>query len=96
MDIIQRPILTEKYTVQGEKLNKYGFVVTKISNKIEIKKAIEKMYNVTVLSVNTIQYGGKSKMRYTKKGVLRGKTNAHKKAIVTLNEGEVIDFYSNI
>lgn len=74
----------------------YGFIVKPEANKIEIKKEIEEKFNVTVVSVNTIRYNGKSKRRYTRSGVISGRTNAYKKAIVTLQEGETIDFYSNI
>jgi large subunit ribosomal protein L23 len=80
----------------SEKLNQYGFIVEKSANKLQIKKAIEELYGVTVNSINTIRYAGKLKSRYTKSGFLSGKTNSFKKAIVTLKEGEKIDFYSNI
>ncbi|TVR71460.1 MAG: 50S ribosomal protein L23 [Marinilabiliales bacterium] len=96
MEIIKKPIITEKMTNLGEKLNRYGFIVDKKANKIQIKKAVEEMYDVRVDAVNTIIYGGKSKSRYTKTGMIHGKTGSFKKAIVTLAEGEVIDFYSNI
>lgn len=96
MDILIKPIVTEKMTELGEKLNRYGFIVNKDTNKIEIAKAIEEMYGVTVEAVNTICYAGKSKSRFTKAGVINGKTKAFKKAIVTVAEGETIDFYSNI
>ena len=75
---------------------KYGFIVKPEANKIEIKKEIEAQYNVTVTDVNTCIYAGKNKSRYTRSGLLKGRTNAFKKAIVTLKEGDVIDFYSNI
>ncbi len=96
MDILQKPIITEKMTIQGEKLNRYGFIVAIGANKIQIKKAVEELYNVTVESVNTMRYAGKSKSRHTKTGVQKGKTSSFKKAIVTLKEGDTIDFYSNI
>ncbi|HPX75351.1 MAG TPA: 50S ribosomal protein L23 [Bacteroidales bacterium] len=96
MNILIRPIVTEKMTKQGETLNRYGFIVDKRAEKLQIKKAVEKMYDVKVEAVNTMRYAGKLKVRYTKKGVQRGKTNAFKKAIITLAQGEVIDFYSNI
>lgn len=96
MDILIRPIVTEKMTKQGETLNRYGFIVDKRADKLQIRAAIEKMYEVNVESVNTMRYGGKTKVRFTKAGVQRGKTNAYKKAIITLAKGEVIDFYSNI
>jgi large subunit ribosomal protein L23 len=75
---------------------KYGFIVKPEANKIEIRKEIEAQYNVTVTDVNTCVYGGKNKSRYTRSGLIKGRTNAFKKAIVTLKEGDVIDFYSNI
>ena len=96
MDIIVKPLVTEKMTHQGEPLNRYGFVVRKDVNKLQIKKAVEEMYNVTVSEVNTMRYAGKAKSRYTKSGVIQGKSPSYKKAIVTLAEGDKIDFYSNI
>lgn len=96
MAIIIKPIVTEKMTTLGEKLNRYGFMVEKAANKIQIKKAVEEMYNVTVLDVNTLVVAPKVKSRYTKSGVIEGKSSAYKKAIVTLKDGETIDFYSNI
>ncbi len=96
MSIIIKPIVTEKLTKLGEKLNRYGFKVVKDANKIEIKKAVEELYNVTVTDVNTAVVAPKKKSRYTKSGVISGKTESYKKAVVTLKEGEQIDFYSNI
>ncbi len=96
MGIIVKPIVTEKMTKLGEKLNRYGFRVQKDANKIEIKQAIETMYDVTVLEVNTLIVAPKKKSRFTKSGVISGKVSAYKKAIVTVKEGEQIDFYSNI
>ncbi|MBQ2540515.1 MAG: 50S ribosomal protein L23 [Paludibacteraceae bacterium] len=96
MAIIIKPIVTEKMTAAGEKLNRYGFKVARNANKIEIKKAVEEMYNVQVADVNTLIVAPKTKQRYTKSGLLRGAKQAYKKAIVTLKEGETIDFYSNI
>ncbi len=96
MNILLKPIITEKMTIQGEKMNRFGFIVEKEANKIQIKKAVEDLYSVTVENVNTMRYGGKTKSRFTKSGVVKGKANAFKKAIVTLSEGETIDFYSNI
>jgi large subunit ribosomal protein L23 len=96
MGIIIKPIVTEKMTAMSEKQGRYGFRVQPDANKIEITKAIQEMYNVTVLSVNTINYRGKNKSRFTKSGLVKGKESAFKKAIVTLKEGDVIDFYSNI
>ncbi len=96
MGIIVKPLVTEKMTAISEKSNRFGFVVRPNANKLEIKKEIEAMYNVTVLEVNTMNYAGKNKSRYTKSGLINGRTNAYKKAIVTLKEGDTIDFYSNI
>jgi large subunit ribosomal protein L23 len=96
MNILLKPIVTEKMTSQGDKFNRYGFVVAKNANKLQIRKAVEELYGVTVDSVNTMRYGGKVKTRNTKSGLLVGKTPALKKAIVTLAEGNKIDFYSNI
>jgi len=96
MSIILKPIITEKMTSMTEKLNRVGFVVDKKANKVEIKKAIEDFYNVKIVDVNTINYAGKTKSRYTKAGFIKGRTSAFKKAIVTLAEGENIDFYSSI
>jgi len=96
MNILLKPIVTEKMTSQGDKFNRYGFLVAKNANKLQIKKAVEDMYSVTVDSVNTMRYGGKIKSRNTKSGLLIGKTTATKKAVVTLAEGNKIDFYSNI
>lgn len=96
MGILVKPIITEKMTAQAEKLNRYGFVVDKTANKLEIKEAVEKMYNVKVASVNTQQYIGKVKVRNTTRGMAIGRVNRHKKAIVTLKQGEVIDFYASI
>ncbi|HCS87836.1 MAG TPA: 50S ribosomal protein L23 [Bacteroidales bacterium] len=96
MAIIIKPIVTEKMNGLSEKLNRYGFRVERTANKLEIKKAVEDMYNVTVLAVNTSVVAPKVKMRYTKSGVVSGKVNAYKKAVVTLKAGETIDFFSNI
>ena len=96
MNILIKPIVTEKMTAQAEDFNRYGFVVDKSANKLQIKKAVEELYNVRVSDVNTMRYAGKRKQRYTKSGVSVGKTPSYKKAVVTLAEGEAIDFYSNI
>ena len=96
MSVIIKPLVTEKMTRYGDTLNKYGFVVNPEVNKLEIKKAVEEMYNVTVVSVNTMRYAGKTTSRYTKAGVISGRKNSFKKAIVTLADGDKIDFYSNI
>ncbi|MDO4217410.1 MAG: 50S ribosomal protein L23 [Bacteroidales bacterium] len=89
-------IQRKKGKSEQEAHNRYGFVVDKRANKIEIKNAVEKFYNVKVVDVNTMNYAGKNKSRYTKSGFLQGRTNAFKKAIVTLAAGDTIDFYSNI
>jgi large subunit ribosomal protein L23 len=96
MAIIIKPIITEKMTAQGEKLSRYGFIVSKSANKLQIKKAVKELYGVDVEEVNTMNYAGKYKSRYTKSGLLAGRTNSFKKAIITLAKGETIDFYSNI
>ena len=96
MEVLIRPIVTEKMTKLGETLNRYGFIVDKRADKLQIKDAVKKMYDVNVEAVNTMRYGGKTKTRFTKAGVQKGKTASFKKAIVTLAEGEIIDFYSNI
>jgi large subunit ribosomal protein L23 len=96
MGIIVKPIVTEKMTKLGEELNRYGFKVQRDANKIEIKKAVEALYNVTVTEVNTMVVAPKLKSRFTKSGAINGKTTAYKKAIVTVKDGEQIDFYSNI
>jgi large subunit ribosomal protein L23 len=96
MGIIVKPIVTEKMTQLGDKLNRYGFRVQKNANKIEIKQAVEAMYDVTVDEVNTMVVAAKKKSRFTKGGVVKGSTSAYKKAIITVKEGDKIDFYSNI
>ena len=96
MGIIVKPLVTEKMTAITEKLNRFGFIVRPEANKLEIKKEVEALYNVTVVEVNTMRYAGKNKIRYTRSGIINGRTNAFKKAIVTLKEGDTIDFYSNI
>ena len=96
MNVIIKPIVTEKMTIQGDKLNRYGFIVDLRANKLEIKKAVEELYNVTVENVNTASYAGKRKSRFTKAGLLTGRTNHYKKAFVTLKANDTIDFYSNI
>jgi large subunit ribosomal protein L23 len=95
MSILKRPLVTEKVSALNEK-GKYGFIVDAEANKVEIKKAVEKQYGVNVEKVNTMKVMGKMKTRYTKAGVLSGRRPNYKKAIVTLAEGEVIDFYSNV
>ena len=96
MGILIKPIVTEKMTAQGEKLNRYGFIVDRKANKLQIKNAVEQMYGVTVESVNTLNYHGRRKQRYTKAGLLRGRMNHFKKAYVSLAGDDKIDFYANI
>ncbi|MCD8208826.1 MAG: 50S ribosomal protein L23 [Bacteroidales bacterium] len=97
MGIIIRPIVTEKMTALGDKLHRYGFIVDPKANKLQIKDAVQQLYNVGVVSVNTVNYHGKRHARYTKKsGILRGRDNHYKKAYVTLVEGDTIDFYANV
>ena len=97
MGIIIKPIVTEKMTKMAEnKQSRFAFYVQSQANKIEIKKAVEGLYNVTVLDVNTLNTRVKKKSRYTKSGIISGTTPSYKKAIVTLKEGDTIDFYSNI
>jgi len=97
MGIIIKPVVTEKMTKITEKFpNRYAFRVSPDANKLEIKSEIETMYNVVVEDVNTMRYSGKAKSRYTKSGVVGGRQDAFKKAVVTLKEGDTIDFFSNI
>jgi len=96
MDITITPIVTEKATKLTEKLNRYTFRVSTDANKFQIKSLVEKLYGVKVVDVNTFVVRGKNKSRWTKSGLLRGKSSGYKKAIVTIGEGETIDFYSNI
>ena len=97
MAFIIKPLVTEKMTkITDKRPNRYGFVVRPDANKLQIKEEVERLYNVTVVDVNTLLYSGKRSQRYTKAGLIRGQKAAFKKAIVTLKEGETIDFYSNI
>ncbi len=96
MNVLIKPIITEKMTAESELYNRYGFFVDPRANKIQIKDAVEKAYNVSVKKVRTMNYGPTRKSRYTKTGIQRGKTNATKKAIVDVVEGDMIDFYSNL
>ncbi len=95
-EVLIKPILTEKANAQQDKLRRYAFKVAKKANKLEIKKAIENFYGVTVTGVNTAVVPGKNKSRFTKAGVISGRKPAYKKAFVTVAEGENIDLYSNI
>ena len=97
MAILIKPLVTEKMTnITDKHSNRYGFIVRPEADKLQIKKEIENLYNVHVVSVNTARYSGKRSSRYTKAGLIRGQKNAYKKAVVTLKDGETIDFYSNI
>ncbi|MBQ3845104.1 MAG: 50S ribosomal protein L23 [Bacteroidales bacterium] len=96
MIIIKKPVITEKMTAISEKLNRYAFIVDVRANKLQIKKAVQDLYGVQVAAVNTMRYDGKLKSRYTKAGMIEGRRDAFKKAIVTLAKGETIDFFSNI
>jgi large subunit ribosomal protein L23 len=110
MAILIKPIVTERMTAITDKSAQarkkkdgsapvncvYGFYVDPSANKIQIKKAVEDKFGVSVVNVNTLNYAGKSKSRYTKKGLIQGKTAAYKKAFVTLKDGDQIDFYANI
>mgnify|MGYP001412034453 CR=1 FL=1 len=96
MSIIIKPVITEKMTEAAEQYNRYAFVVDRRANKIQIKKAVEQYYDVVVDSVRTMVCIGKKRTRGTKSGMIVGKTSTYKKAVVTLAEGESIDFYSNI
>ncbi|MDC6366582.1 MULTISPECIES: 50S ribosomal protein L23 [Flavobacteriaceae] len=96
MSVLIRPIITEKMTADSELFNRYGFYVDPSANKLEIKEAVEATYGVSVEKVRTMNYGPNRKSRYTKTGIQHGKTNALKKAIVDVAEGDIIDFYSNL
>ena len=96
MSVLIKPIITEKMTSDSELYNRYGFVVDPKANKLEIKEAVENTYGVSVKKVRTMNYGPTRRTRYTKTGIQQGKTNAFKKAIVDVEEGDVIDFYSNL
>lgn len=94
--ILIKPLITEKMSLDTERNNAFGFVVAMTANKIEIKRAVEKEYGVTVTSIRTVRVDGKTRQRYTKTGMVKGRTNGYKKAIVSIGEGEMIDFYENI
>ena len=95
-EVLIKPILTEKANAQQEKLRRYAFKVDRRANKLEIKKAVEDFYGVSVVDVNTSVVPGKNKARYTKAGFIQGMKSAYKKAMVTVADGETIDLYSNI
>lgn len=96
MSVLIKPIITEKMTSDSELNNRYGFIVNPKANKIQIKDAVEATYGVSVKKVRTMNYGPSRKSRFTKTGVQHGKTNAIKKAVVDVVEGDIIDFYSNL
>jgi len=96
MSIIIKPVLTEKMTQHGEKFNRYGFYVATKANKIQIREAVEKMYNVTVTDIRTMNTPGKVKSRMKRSGIQRARVHKFKKAVVALKQGDAIDFYSNI
>ena len=96
MKVIFEPIITEKATNDSELRNRYSFVVSREANKIQIKKAVQEKYNVTVQKVRTQIYGSERKTKFTKRGVQRTKTNIKKKAIVDIQDGDSIDFYNNL
>ena len=96
MNILIKPIITEKATNNSELFNRYSFVVNKKANKLEIKNAVEKAYGVTIKSVKTMNYPVQRNTKYTKSGIVQAMKGAYKKAIVQLAEGENIDFYINI
>ena len=97
MAFIIKPLVTEKMTkITDKRPNRFGFIVLPEANKLQIKEEIERLYNVTVIDVNTLLFSGKRSQRYTKAGLVKGQKSAFKKAIVTLKEGDTIDFYSNI
>jgi large subunit ribosomal protein L23 len=96
MSVLIKPIITEKMTSDSELYNRYGFIVDRAANKLQIKEAVEATYGVSVTSVRTLNYGAARRTRFTKTGVQHGKTGAFKKAIVDVEDGDVIDFYSNL
>ena len=96
MDILIKPIITEKASYLSESENCYSFLVNTKANKVEIKKAVEAAYGVSVEKVRTLNYGPKRKTKFTKNGIQSGKTNSTKKAVVQVIEGDAIDFYSNL
>ncbi len=95
-DVLIKPVITEKVNKATEKFNRFYFIVDKKANKLEIKKAVEDFYGVTVAEVNTMVMPGKNKTRFTKAGFISGRKPSYKKAVVTLAEGESIDLYANI
>ena len=96
MDVLIKPIITEKATEDAEVRNRYAFMVNKKANKIQIKDAVEAFYGVHVDNVRTMIVAPKPKSRFTKSGIISGKTAPYKKAIVEVRSGETIDFFNNI
>jgi large subunit ribosomal protein L23 len=95
MSVLKKPLVTEKASAQNEN-GKYGFLVEKKANKKQIRQEVEKMYVVKVLDLNNMSYRGKHKYRYTKTRIVGGKKSDYKKAVITVAEGEVIDFYGSV
>lgn len=95
-DVLIKPVLSEKVNSQSEKYNSYTFIVNRKANKLEIKKAVEEFYGITVEDVNTVVVPSKVKQRNTKSGLLVGRKPAKKKAIVRVAEGDTIDLYGNV
>jgi large subunit ribosomal protein L23 len=93
--IIKRPIVTEKMTEMQDR-GHYAFEVDINANKIQIARAVEKKFNVTVLNVRTMKHKGKTKSQLTRKGRFEGRTSRWKKALVRLKEGEKIEFFQNV
>ncbi|MCH8546170.1 MAG: 50S ribosomal protein L23 [Cryomorphaceae bacterium] len=96
MNVLIKPIITEKATEDAEVRNRFAFMVTKDANKLQIKDAVEAFYGVNVEAVRTMIVAPKPKSRYTKSGIISGKTAPYKKAIVEVRSGETIDFFNNI
>ena len=95
-DIIIRPMVTERLTEEAERFNRYGFIVDRKANKIQIRESIEKMYSVSVTGVRTMNYMGKKNTSFTTSGMIKGNKSSYKKAIVTVADGDSIDFYAGI
>ena len=91
-EIVLEPLLTEKALRLQEESNQYIFIVDKNANKIEIKEAISKRFSVTIKSLRVINVKGKPRQRFTRRGRVSGYTSGFKKAIVTLEEGQTLDF----
>ncbi len=95
-NVLIKPIITEKMSKDAELNNRYGFIVDRNANKVEIKKAVKAMYNVEVTGVNTMNYAGKARRRNTKSAILSGRTSAFKKAVVFVADGDAIDFFADL